>query len=403
MNLEEKVTGGRLKQVNPEILTSILLISATILALIMSNTSLRDVYHYVFNDIKIFDEFNLHLLINDLLMAIFFLVVGCEIKYEILYGHLSSIKKAAFPVIAACGGVAVPAIIFLILNYNTRFSNGIGIPISTDIAFAVGVFMILKNKLDPSLKVFLLSLAVVDDLISILVIGIAYSSDINLVGIIGAIGVMCILIYMNKILKIKKAIPYMIVGIALWFFVYISKIHSTISGVLLAICLPANDNSSDKSVLEKVDENLSPICNYLILPLFAFSNTGINLAANINYEELKTLIKGIMGGLIIGKPLGIMLFSYVGVKLHLIEKPKNTTWASLLQVATLAGIGFTMSIFVTEIAFSGSQDIIDASKICILIAGILSSTLTCTTIFLKPYLNRRYIISHLPFGLGKQN
>ena len=403
MNLEEKVTGGRLKQVNPEILTSILLISATILALIMSNTSLRDVYHYVFNDIKIFDEFNLHLLINDLLMAIFFLVVGCEIKYEILYGHLSSIKKAAFPVIAACGGVAVPAIIFLILNYNTRFSNGIGIPISTDIAFAVGVFMILKNKLDPSLKVFLLSLAVVDDLISILVIGIAYSSDINLVGIIGAIGVMCILIYMNKILKIKKAIPYMIVGTALWFFVYISKIHSTISGVLLAICLPANDNSSDKSVLEKVDENLSPICNYLILPLFAFSNTGINLAANINYGELKTLIKGIMGGLIIGKPLGIMLFSYVGVKLHLIEKPKNTTWASLLQVATLAGIGFTMSIFVTEIAFSGSQDIIDASKICILIAGILSSTLTCTTIFLKPYLNRRYIISHLPFGLGKQN
>ncbi len=403
MKLEEKAIGGRLNQVNPEILTSILLISATILALIMSNTGLRDAYHYVFNDIKILDEFNLHLLINDFLMAIFFLVVGCEIKYEILYGHLSSIKKAAFPVIAACGGVAVPAIIFLMLNYNTRFSNGIGIPISTDIAFAVGVFMVFKNKLDPNLKVFLLSLAVVDDLISILVIGIAYSSDINLVGIIGAIGVMCILIYMNKILKIKKAIPYMVVGITLWFFVYTSKIHSTISGVLLAICLPANSDNDDKSVLENVNENLSPICNYLILPLFAFSNTGINLAANINYEELKTLIKGIMGGLIIGKPLGIMLFSYIGVKLHLIEKPQNTTWASLLQVATLAGIGFTMSIFVTEIAFSGSQDIIDASKICILIAGILSSTLTCTTIFLKPYLNRRYIISHLPFGLGKQH
>ena len=404
MKLEGKVTERRLKQVNPEILTSILLVSATILALIMSNTGLREEYHYVFNDIKIFGEFNLHLLINDLLMAIFFLVVGCEIKYEILYGHLSSVKKAAFPVIAACGGVALPAIIFLMSNYNTRFSNGIGIPISTDIAFAVGVFMVLKNKLDPSLKVFLLSLAVVDDLISILVIGIAYSSDINLVGIIGAIGVMCILIYMNKILKVKKAMPYMVVGIALWFFVYISKIHSTISGVLLAMCLPANsDNSdnSDKSVLENVNDNLSPLCNYLILPLFAFSNTGINLSANVNYSELKTLIKGIMGGLIIGKPLGIMLFSYIGVKLHLIEKPKDTTWSSLLQVAILAGIGFTMSIFVTEIAFSGNQDIIDASKICILVSGVLSSTLTCTTIFLKPYLNRRYIISHLPFGLGK--
>lgn len=386
MKLEGKVTGRRLKQVNPEILTSILLVSATILALIMSNTGLREEYHYVFNDIKIFGEFNLHLLINDLLMAIFFLVVGCEIKYEILHGHLSSVKKAAFPVIAACGGVALPAIIFLMSNYNTRFSNGIGIPISTDIAFAVGVFMVLKNKLDPSLKVFLLSLAVVDDLISILVIGIAYSSDINLVGIIGAIGVMCILIYMNKILKVKKAMPYMVVGIALWFFVYISKIHSTISGVLLAMCLPANSDNSDKSVLENVNDNLSPLCNYLILPLFAFSNTGINLSANVNYSELKTLIKGIMGGLIIGKPLGIMLFSYIGVKLHLIEKPKDTTWSSLLQVAILAGIGFTMSIFVTEIAFSGNQDIIDASKICILVSGVLSSTLTCTTIFLKPYL-----------------
>lgn len=401
MKLEGKVTGRRLKQVNPEILTSILLVSATILALIMSNTGLREEYHYVFNDIKIFGEFNLHLLINDLLMAIFFLVVGCEIKYEILHGHLSSVKKAAFPVVAACGGVALPAIIFLMSNYNTRFSNGIGVPISTDIAFAVGVFMVLKNKLDPSLKVFLLSLAVVDDLISILVIGIAYSSDINLVGIIGAIGVMCILIYMNKILKVKKAMPYMVVGIALWFFVYISKIHSTISGVLLAMCLPANSDNSDKSVLENVNDNLSPLCNYLILPLFAFSNTGINLSANVNYSELKTLIKGIMGGLIIGKPLGIMLFSYIGVKLHLIEKPKDTTWSSLLQVAILAGIGFTMSIFVTEIAFSGNQDIIDASKICILVSGVLSSTLTCTTIFLKPYLNRRYIISHLPFGLGK--
>lgn len=401
MKLEGKVTGRRLKQVNPEILTSILLVSATILALIMSNTGLREEYNYVFNDIKIFGEFNLHLLINDFLMAIFFLVVGCEIKYEILHGHLSSVKKAAFPVIAACGGVALPAIIFLMSNYNTRFSNGIGIPISTDIAFAVGVFMVLKNKLDPSLKVFLLSLAVVDDLISILVIGIAYSSDINLVGIIGAIGVMCILIYMNKILKVKKAMPYMVVGIALWFFVYISKIHSTISGVLLAMCLPANSDNSDKSVLENVNDNLSPLCNYLILPLFAFSNTGINLSANVNYSELKTLIKGIMGGLIIGKPLGIMLFSYIGVKLHLIEKPKDTTWSSLLQVAILAGIGFTMSIFVTEIAFSGNQDIIDASKICILVSGVLSSTLTCTTIFLKPYLNRRYIISHLPFGLGK--
>lgn len=400
MKSQEKVIRGRLSQVNPEILTSILLISATILAIIMSNTGLKEVYHYVFSEINLFGEFNLHLFVNDFLMAIFFLVVGCEIKHEILYGHLSSAKKAAFPVIAACGGVALPAIIFLMLNYNTKFSHGIGVPISTDIAFAVGVFMILKNKLDPSLKVFLLSLAVVDDLISILVIGIAYSSDINLIGIVGAIGVMCILIYMNKILKVKKTSPYIIVGLALWFFVYTSKIHATISGVLLAMCLPSKSEDG-KSVLDDVNDKLSPICNYLILPLFAFSNTGINLVANINYAELNTLIKGIVGGLVIGKPLGIMLFSYIGVKLHLIEKPKDTTWASILQVATLAGIGFTMSIFVTEIAFAGSQNVIDASKICILMSGLLSVTLTYTTIALKPYLNRRYIVTHLPFGLGK--
>lgn len=334
-------------------------------------------------------------------MAIFFLVVGCEIKREVLYGHLSSVKKAGFPVIAACGGVAVPAIIFFIFNYNTNFLNGIGVPISTDIAFAIGIFMILKNKLDPSLKIFLLSLAVVDDLMSILVIGIVYSSNLNMLGVIGAIVVLCMLVYMNKILKIDKMYPYLFMGVILWYFVYTSEIHSTISGVLLALTIPAKPYSSNKCILEEIEEKLSPMCNFLILPLFAFSNTAITLGMNIDYGDTSTLMLGIIVGLVVGKPLGIMLFSYIGVKLHIVEKPKNTSWSSLLQVAILAGVGFTMSIFVAEIAFSYSQPIVDAAKMSILLSALLSAGFTYMTVVLKPILSRQYIMSHLPFGIGK--
>lgn len=331
-------------------------------------------------------------------MAIFFLVVGCEIKHEILHGNLSSMKKAGFPVIAACGGVAVPALIYLAFNYNTNFVNGIGVPISTDIAFAIGIFMILKNKLNSSLKIFLLSLAVVDDLISILVIGIAYSSHINISGVIGTIVIMCILVYMNKILKIKKISPYLIMGLILWYFVYTSEIHSTISGVLLAMAIPSKNYDNKESLVEEVQLKLTPLCNYLILPLFAFSNTAITLGIDMNYSDMGTLMMGIIFGLVIGKPLGIMLFSYIGVKLHLVEKPQNTSWSSLLQVSILAGVGFTMSIFVSEIAFSYNSNIVDAAKMSILLAAILSAGLTYTSISLKPILNRDFILSHIRFG-----
>lgn len=330
-------------------------------------------------------------------MAIFFLVVGCEIKHEILHGNLSSIKKAGFPVIAACGGVAVPAIIYLIFNYNTKFANGIGIPISTDIAFAIGIFMILKNKLDANLKIFLLSLAVVDDLMSILVIGIAYSSHINIYGVIGTIVVMCILVYMNKILKINKITPYLIIGMVLWYFVYTSEIHSTISGVLLAMAMPSSKDKK-RSLIEEVQHKFTPFCNFFILPLFAFSNTAITFGLDVNYGEMRTLMMGIILGLVIGKPLGIMMFSYIGVKLHLVEKPQNTSWSSLLQVAILAGVGFTMSIFVSEIAFSYNQNVVDAAKMSILLAALLSAGFTYTSISLKPILNRKYILSCLRFG-----
>lgn len=366
------------------------MIVSTIVAILVANSSLGNLYHHLLNETSIFGM-SLHIFINDFLMAIFFLVAGCEIKHEILHGNLSSIKKASFPAIAAFGGVAVPALIFLLFNKNTQFSHGIGIPISTDIAFAIGIFMLLKSKLNSNLKVFLLSLAVVDDLISMLVIGVAYTSNINIFGIIGAISIMCILVYMNKILKVDKVFYYLLIGLFLWYFIYISGIHSTISGVLLSIFIPTKPNNNKLSVMETIQNKLTPICNYFILPLFAFANTGINLAVDIDYSQLSTLINGIIIGLAVGKPLGIMLFSYIGIKLNLTEKPKGASWLSLFQVSILAGIGFTMSILVSSLAFEYNVELIDISKISILLASILSITLVYITIILNSILSKTHI------------
>lgn len=376
--------GQHQTKVNKEILTSTILITVTILSLMISNTFLKDVYNYFINEIIIIGDFNIHHIVNDFLMAIFFLSVGIEIKKEILYGNLSSIKKAGFPIIAALGGVITPAIIFSVLTYNTNFSSGAGIPISTDIAFAVGIFTIFKNKLDSKLKIFLLSLAVVDDLISILVIGILYSSQIDLFSLFLAFLTMGLLVFMNKMLKRESIYPYLIIGMFLWYFIFKSGVHTTISGVLLAMCMPSSKGNDDIST--KLSHKLEPICNFFILPLFAFINTGISFNIEMNFMEVEPLIKGILFGLVIGKPLGITLFSYIACKMHLVEKPKNVDWISIIQVSMLAGIGFTMSIFVTELAFEGMEQIIDISKVTILISALLSVMLSFLTIKLKPYL-----------------
>lgn len=321
------------------------------------------------------------MIVNDLLMAIFFLYVGLEIKHEMLYGNLSSFKKASFPIISAFGGVLVPAIIFLLFNGSNEFSNGVGIPISTDIAFAVGIFMIMKNKIDPKLKIFLLSLAVVDDLISILVIGLLYSSDISIIYLSLALITFCILLIMNKKLKIDSLLPYLIVGVFLWLFVYASGVHATISGVLLAITIPCTSKDRSKISLAKLLEHkLTPLCNLVILPLFALVNTAITFNVNINISSVTNLMLGIIVGLSVGKPLGIISFSFIATKLNITEKPDNTSWTSLLCVSTLAGIGFTMSIFVSEIAFLGNNEIIDIAKISILVASLLSIISTCTIV-----------------------
>lgn len=359
--------------VKSETLTGILLIFATIISLIIANSHLGQTYHHLFNEVELFGHFNIHMIVNDFFMAIFFLLVGLEIKHEILHGHLSSFKKAAFPIIAALGGVLVPAIIFTIFNHGTLFEHGIGVPISTDIAFAIGIFMMLKNKMNPSLKIFLLALAIVDDLISILVIGILYSSNINFEFLSLAAVIMFVLILMNKKIKVNKATPYMLIALVLWFCIYKSGIHATISGVLLALAIPTKVLKNEKeSVSQKLEHKLNPLCNLFILPLFALVNTAISLSIDIDLASPNTLIVGIVLGLVIGKPLGIMLFTFIATKLGIIERPETATWGSIFSVSLLAGIGFTMAIFIAEIAFEATPEYISIAKISILGASILS-------------------------------
>lgn len=359
-----------------------MLILATVSAIIISNSPLNKIYQYIFNEIYITNSFTIHMFVNDFLMAIFFLVAGLEIKYEMLHGNLSSFKKASFPVIAAMGGVIVPAIIYFLFNKNTPFLSGICIPISTDIAFAVGVFYIFKSKLDPKLSVFLLSLAVVDDLISIICIGVIYSMDVNLSYLLIAFLIFLLLIIANKVFKVKSILYYLLSGICLWYFIHLSGIHSTISGVLLAIAIPSNGHGK-LSPLNRLQSYLTPINNLIIVPLFAFANTGIALAFNIDISNSYSLILGIILGLCVGKPLGIMLFTYVGSLVKITEKPKNTTWSSLFLVSLLAGIGFTMSIFVSEIAFIHNLVLVDIAKLSILVASIISviSTAVCICVY----------------------
>lgn len=362
--------------VSSEAFPGMLLLGATILALILANTELEKFYNYILFELKIGEEFNLHLFVNDFLMAIFFLFVGCEIKRELVYGKLSSIKQASFPVLAAIGGMVAPALIFTLFNYNSGFEIGVGVPLSTDIAFAIGIFSILESRMNSSLKLFLLTLAVVDDLLSIIIIGVFYSSNIRITGIIISIVLTIILFSIKFFNKKNKLYPYIILGLSLWIAVFYSGIHSTLSGVLLAFSIPVlDDKNRDKDLSYKIQHKLELFSNFIILPLFAFVNTGISLSGNLNLANDYPLMLGIILGLVIGKPLGIMLFGYLGVLVGITQKTENASWYDVLEVSILAGIGFTMSLFVAEIAFFGAEVELSVAKISVLIASFISIVL----------------------------
>lgn len=345
------------------------LIAFTILSLLLANSSIKEQYTE-------FWEYSLAGLslehwINDGLMAVFFLLVGLELKREFLVGELSSLKKATLPIFSALGGMIVPAGIFILINLGKPTVSGFGIPMATDIAFALGALSLLGNKVPVSIKVFLTALAVIDDLGAIVVIAVFYTKTIFWLYLMIALGIFAFLLMLNR-LKITSLWIYIPLGIVMWYFMHHSGIHATITGVLLAFAIPSFSNSSKShSPSDRLQESLHYPVPFFILPLFALVNTAIEIGPGWDKALFESASLGIILGLIIGKPVGIFIFTWLSIKLKLADKPPGTSWSKLFGVGILGGIGFTMSIFVTILAFS-DKTLINDSKFAILISSLLA-------------------------------
>jgi len=360
----------------------IILIFATLFSLLLANSIFQTAYLQLWNY-----EIGNHSLvewINDGLMTIFFLLIGLELEREVYIGELSSLKKATLPLLGALGGMVVPALIYLYFNFGTSTQSGAGIPMATDIAFAIGILSLLGNRVPISLKIFLTALAVIDDLGAIIIIAIFYTSTISFLNLGIALGIMAFLFVLNR-LKVNSFFPYIIGGILMWYFMLNSGVHATITGVLLAFVIPFGDGKN-KNISYKLQHILHKPVAFIILPLFALANTCIVLNSNW-YEGLShTNSIGIILGLIIGKPLGIWILSYLGVTLGLCILPKGLQWKNIFGAGILGGIGFTMSIFITLLAFDTDSDIVN-SKIAILIASFIAAIIgfIILKLTLKPY------------------
>lgn len=360
----------------------IILLIVTIVSLLLANSPIQSNY-IGFWQFDVGGHSITHW-INDGLMAIFFLLIGLELEREIYKGELSDIKNASFPLIGAMGGFLLPAAIFLLFNYGTATQSGAGIPMATDIAFAIGILSLLGNKVPISLKIFLTALAVIDDLIAIIVIAIFYTKTIIWTNLLIALALFSILLLLNR-LKVKNLIPYLLGGIAMWYFMYNSGVHATITGVLLAFAIPFGngDKNSTSYILQHV---LHKPVAFIILPLFAIANTGIAIGADWQDGLGEANSFGIIAGLIIGKPLGIFAFAFLGASLGLCKLPENLKWKNIIGVGLLGGIGFTMSIFITILAYEDAT-LINSSKIAIIIASLTAGIVGF--LFLKMTLKTR--------------
>ncbi len=345
----------------------LILVFVTIVSLVLANSAIQSGYIHFWN-------YNVagHSLvqwINDGLMAVFFLMIGLELEREIYAGELSNIKNASLPIFGALGGMLVPAGIFLLFNYGTSIQSGAGIPMATDIAFAVGILSLLGKRVPSSLKVFLVALAVIDDLGAIIVIAIFYTTTLSLVNLSIALAIMLVLFVLNR-LKVKNLIPYLIGGVGMWYFMLHSGVHATITGVLLAFVIPFGDGGG-KSPSYILQHMLHKPVAFFILPLFALANTGLLLGAGWASGIASAGSLGIIAGLVLGKPIGILLFSLLAVWIGIGILPKDLKWKNIIGVGMLGGIGFTMSIFITLLAFSDPA-LINSSKIAILIASAIA-------------------------------
>lgn len=355
--------------------SGILLILCVFLSLIIANTSSAEDFQN-FLDTKIGTEifhlnYSLSVWINDGLMAIFFLLVGLEIKRELVEGELSDIKKASLPIFAAIGGMLIPALIFIAFNHSTDYKNGWAIPMATDIAFSLAIISLLGKSVPNSLKIFLSALAIVDDLGAIIVIALFYTDSIDWLSLGVCGGITLLLLILNK-LKVTKIIFYLVPGLFLWYFMHHSGIHATIAGVILAFTIPTNVSDTEISPLEKLEEQLHIPVSFFIMPIFALANTNITFQAKVLDHFVSPLSLGIIFGLFAGKVLGINLFSFLAIRFKLGELPAFSAWKEMIGVGFLAGIGFTMSIFVSLLAFPGNIENQDISKISILFASVLS-------------------------------
>ena len=373
-----------------EAASGLVLLIAAILALYISNSNYSLIYfntleHYLFIGVNEFGlKLSVHHWINDLLMAIFFFFVTLEIKREFIQGELSNFKKALLPIIAAIGGMVVPALFYIFINIeNSETLNGWAIPSATDIAFSLGILSLLGSRVPISLKIFLTALAIIDDLGAILIIAFFYSGDLSISYLSLILISYIFLLLLNKF-GVKRFTPYLLVGIFMWFFTYKSGIHATISGVLLASTIPHRLKEKDFSLLIKLEHAISPYVAFMIMPLFAFANAGVSLEGLTISSLMLPVPLGIMLGLFVGKQLGVMLFSYFAVRFNIAQMPDKSNWLNLYGVSILTGIGFTMSLFVGNLAFAENTQYIDGVKIGVLTGSLLSTLMGYFLILLTP-------------------
>lgn len=350
-----------------------LLVACTVASLLIANSASGE--HYLAFWHKGVGPLSVELWVNDGLMAIFFLLVGLELEREILVGKLSSLKSALLPIFAALGGVIVPASIHFIFNHGHETQAGVGIPMATDIAFAIGALALLGSRASSSLKVFLVALAVIDDLAAIVVIAVFYTTHLSLGYLLLALAVAGILFLLNFVFRVRSLIPYLAGGVLMWWAMLMSGVHATIAGVILAFTIPffSNETDDEPSPSERLEEWLHKPVAFIVLPIFALANTGLVFEANWAADLISPNSLGIGLGLILGKPIGIFAASYLAVAIGISGLPSGLNWRQLLGLGMLGGIGFTMSIFITNLAFPGRQSLIDESKLAIFGASLISA------------------------------
>jgi NhaA family Na+:H+ antiporter len=358
----------------------IVLVMCTILSLAIANSAAGGAYLDIWHAERA--GLSVEHWINDGLMAVFFLLIGLELERELYVGELSDFRNALLPIVAATGGVVVPALIHFALNAGTPTQSGMGIPMATDIAFALGALAILGTRVPASLKVFLVALAVMDDLVAVIVIAVFYTSELSLGYLLGAAGVLAVLVVLNR-MRVMSLVPYLIGGVTLWYMMYRSGVHATLAGVLLAFAVPFRGRiGAEDSPSRGLEHVLHRPVAFGVLPLFALANTGIVIGGGALDDLLTSNSLGILGGLFIGKPLGITLACVLGVAAGVCRLPGDLTWRHIVGAGMLGGIGFTMSIFITNLAFAGQAEVINSSKLAILLASLLAGLAGCVWLLL---------------------